>query len=177
MANGLEKREFQRLHVPIEVTAEIVTVSEKSRGLPALRMQSRNISKAGMCLETAALEIDGVSLLSGAPCARENRLYLKIDLLPGEPPFTAIGEVRWYDVVPEANECVYQIGIVFIDIKDKGKDQLAKFLKSHKTNEGFFRRLFGKRFLSSSLRQKKRSSGDHIERIMVVGNDDRDDKI
>ncbi len=34
MANGLEKRAFQRLHVPIEVTAEIVTISEKSRGLP-----------------------------------------------------------------------------------------------------------------------------------------------
>ncbi len=106
-------------------------------------MQSRNISKAGICLETKALEIDGVNLLSGAPCARENRLHLKIDLIPEEPPFTAIGEVRWYDVVRDATECMYQIGIEFIDIKDNGKKQLARFLKSHKTGDGFFRKLFG----------------------------------
>ncbi len=144
MANGLEKREFQRLHVPIEVTAEIVSLSEKSRGLPPLHMQSRNISKAGICLETATLEIDGVHLLSGAPCARENRLSLKIQLIPEEPPFQAVGEVRWYDVLPDATGCMYQIGIVFIEIKNSGKDQLARFLKRHRTTGGFFRRLVRK---------------------------------
>ena len=143
MANGLEKREFQRLHVPIEVTAEIVNISEKSIGLPPLHMQSRNLSKTGICLETKALEIDGVSLLSGPPCARDNRLRLKIELIPEESPFTAIGEVRWYDVVRDAAESVYQIGIEFIEIKDNGKGQLARFLKSHKTAGGFFRKIFG----------------------------------
>jgi hypothetical protein len=143
MTNGLEKRAFQRLHVPIEVTAEIVSVSEKSQGLPPLRMQSRNISKAGICVETATLEIDGVSLLAGAPWARENRLHLRIDLMPEKQPFTAIGEVRWYDVIHEVNECIYQVGIEFIDIKDDGKDQLARFLKRHRTSDGFFQKLFG----------------------------------
>ena len=143
MANGLEKRSFQRLHVPIEVTAEIVTVSEKSIGLPPLHMQSRNISKTGICLETTALEIDGVNLLSGPPWARENRLHLKIVLIPEEPPLTAIGEVRWYDVIRDATERKYQIGVEFIDIKDNGKKQLAKFLKSHRTGGGFFHKIFG----------------------------------
>jgi hypothetical protein len=143
MTSGLEKRKFQRLHVPINVVAEIVTIEETPRGLPALHIQSRNISKAGICLETMALEIDGINLLSGPPCARQNRLRLKIELTPEEPPVTAIGEVRWYDVVRDASECMYQIGIEFMDIKDKGKDQLARFLKSHKTGDGFFHRLFG----------------------------------
>jgi hypothetical protein len=147
MANGLEKREFQRLHVPIEVTAEIVTVSEQSQGLSPQHMQSRNISRTGICLETTALEVDGVNLLSGPPCARANRLHLKIDLFPEEPPFVAIGEVRWYDVVRNTTGCMYQIGITFIDIKDNGKDQLARFLKSHKTGDGFFRKLFKKPLL------------------------------
>jgi hypothetical protein len=144
MANGLEKREFQRLDVPIEVTAEIVNILEKSIGLPPLHMQSRNLSKTGICLETKDLEIDGVSLLSGPPAARENRLHLKIELIPEESPFTAIGEVRWYDVVRDAAESMYQIGIEFMDIKDNGKNQLARFLKSHKTGGGFFRKIFGK---------------------------------
>jgi len=144
MAHGLEKRAFQRLPVPIEVTAEIVSYADKSRGLPTLRMQCRNISKAGVCLETTTLEVDGVNLLSGPPSARENRLLLKIDLIPEEPQFVAIGEVRWYDVDRDASERMYQIGIEFIDIKEHGKDQLARFLKRLRTAGGFFRRLFGK---------------------------------
>jgi hypothetical protein len=89
------------------------------------------------------LEIEGVHLLSGAPCARDNRLRMTIALTPEEPPFTAIGEVRWYDVVRNTTECLYQIGIEFLDIKAQGKDQLQRFLKSHKDNEGLFHKLFG----------------------------------
>jgi hypothetical protein len=142
MANGLDKRSFQRLSVPINVTAEIVSVSERPKGLFPLRTQSRNISRAGICLETIAITIDGFNLLSGAPSARENRLHLKIELVPEGPPLMAIGEVRWYDVVRDAERCLYQIGIEFIDIKGDGKDQLARFLKSHRTDGGFFQRIF-----------------------------------
>ncbi|MBE0556354.1 MAG: PilZ domain-containing protein [Proteobacteria bacterium] len=143
MANGLEKRKFQRLQFPIKVTAEVVTVAEQAIGLPALHMQSQNISKTGICLETTTLEIDGVNLLSGPPCARENRLRLKIELIPEESPFTAIGEVRWYDVVRDETGCLYQVGIEFMDIKDQGKDLLGRFLKRHRTTGGFFHKLFG----------------------------------
>ena len=145
MVNGLEKRKFQRLSVPIKVTAEIAAVAEQPIGPAQLHIQSRNISKTGICLETTTLEIDGVNLLSGAPCARVNRVQLKIELIPEEPPFIAIGEVRWYDVIRNANDCMYQIGIEFLEIKGKGKDQLAKFLKRHKTTktgDGFFHKLF-----------------------------------
>lgn len=143
MTNGLEKRRFHRLEFPIEVTAEIVTVDEVPKGLPPLHIESRNISRTGICLETRSLEIEGVHLLSGAPCARENRLHMTMELIPGEPLFTAIGEVRWYDVARDKTECLYQIGIEFLDIKAKGKDQLHRFLKNHKNNEGFFQKLFG----------------------------------
>jgi hypothetical protein len=142
MASELEKRTFQRLQIPIEVATEIVTGEETPRGLSLLHCQSRNISKTGICLETTALEIEGINLLSGAPYSRENRLYLNIDLNPDEPPFTAIGEVRWYDVVRDASEFRYQMGIEFIEIKGNGKDQLNRFLKSHKTGDGFFQKFF-----------------------------------
>ncbi len=143
MTNGLEKRRFHRLEFPISVTAELVTADESPRGLPPLHIESRNISRNGICLETKSLEIEGVHLLSGAPCARDNRLHLTIRLIPEEPPFTAIGEVRWYDVARNATDCFYQIGIEFLDIKERGKDQLHRFLKSHKSNAGLLQRLFG----------------------------------
>jgi len=144
MANGLEKRAFQRLHVPIEVIAEIATAEQPPRGPTGVQIQSRDISKAGICIETKSIEIAGFNLLSGPPSARENRVRLKIELIPEEPPFVAIGEVRWYDVVRDATECMYQVGIEFLEIKDNGKEQLAKFLKSHKTGDGFFHKLFKK---------------------------------
>lgn len=143
MTNGLEKRRFHRLEFPIEVTAEVITTGAAPRGLPPLQIESRNISKTGICLETRSLEIEGVHLLSGAPCARENRLHLTIKLIPDEPPFTAIGEVRWYDVARNATDCFYQIGIEFMEIRERGKDQLHRFLKSHKSDRGLFRKLFG----------------------------------
>jgi hypothetical protein len=130
MPDGLEKRKFQRLEFPLEVTAEIVSAQEVSKGLPRLHIKSRNISKGGICLETKSIEVNGVNLLSGPPFARENRLHLNIELIPEEPPFMATGEVRWYDIARDIPEFCH-LGVAFIEIRDGGKDQLAKFLKKH----------------------------------------------
>jgi hypothetical protein len=130
----LEKRKFQRLEYPLEVTAEIVSAGKAPKGSPLLRMKSRNISKAGICLESKALEIDGLNLLSGRPGARESHLHLLIELIPDEPAFEAMGEPCWYDVAHDEPELTYQIGIEFIDIKGDGRKQLARFLKHHKSN-------------------------------------------
>ena len=134
MGNGLEKRKFQRLEYPLEVTAEIVSAGKAPKGSPLLHMKSRNISKAGICLESKALEIDGLNLLSGRPGTRENHLHLLIGLIPDEPAFEATGEPCWYDVAQDAPELSYQIGIEFIDIKGDGKKQLERFLKHHKSD-------------------------------------------
>ena len=132
MGNELEKRKFQRLEYPLEVTVEVVSVGEVPKGPPLLHINSRNISKAGICLETKSLEVNGISLLSGRPGARENRLRLSIGLIPEEPTFEAIGELCWYDVARDTPEFMYHLGIEFIDIKGAGREQLARFLKKHK---------------------------------------------
>ncbi len=142
MTNQLEKRRFHRLEFPIKVTAEILTIDDVPRGLPPLCIECRNISAAGICLETKSLEIEGVHLLSGAPYARENRLHMTIDLIPGEPPFMAVGEVRWYDIARDKTEYPYQIGIEFLDVKSPERDQLHRFLRNHKIDGGLFHKLF-----------------------------------
>ena len=134
MGNGLEKRKFQRLDFPLEVTVEIVSVEEVPKGPPPLQVKCRNISKDGICLETKFLEIGGINLLSGRPGARENRLHLIIKLIPEEPTFEAIGELCWYDVARDTAEFMYHIGIEFIDIKGSRKEQLTRFLKKHKSD-------------------------------------------
>ena len=141
MFDGSEKRKFQRLEFPLEVTVEIVSAQEVPKGLPRLHVKSRNISKSGICLETKSIEMDGVNLLSGLPFARENRLHLNIELIPEEPALMATGEVRWYDIARDIPEFIYQLGVAFIEIKDGGKDQLARFLKKHQNNKGYFQKL------------------------------------
>jgi hypothetical protein len=142
MFDGSEKRKLQRLEFPLEVTVEIVSIQEVPRGLPRLHVKSRNLSKSGICLETRSIEVDGVNLLSGLPFARENRLRLSIELIPEEPPLMATGEVRWYDIARDIPESICRLGVAFIEIKDGGKDRLAKFLKKHQSNRGYFQKLW-----------------------------------
>jgi hypothetical protein len=131
MFDGLDKRKFQRLGFPLDVTVEIVSAQETPKGLPQLHIKSRNISKGGISLETKSIEVDGVNLLSGLPFARESRLRLSIELIPEEPPLMATGEVRWYDIDRDIPEFIFRLGVAFIEIKEDGKDQLARFLKNH----------------------------------------------
>jgi c-di-GMP-binding flagellar brake protein YcgR len=140
MNDGLEKRKFQRLECPLEGTIKIVPVKEAPNNLPPLHIKSRNISKNGICLEIKPIEVEGINLPSGLPFAREHRIYMNIELIPNEQLFEAIGEVRWYDILRD--EYIYQVGVAFIDIKDNGKEQLLRFLKTHKSNRGYFHKLF-----------------------------------
>jgi c-di-GMP-binding flagellar brake protein YcgR len=142
MSDGLEKRKFQRLECPLEGTVKIVPVKEVSNDLPPLHIKSRNISKGGICLETKAIEVEGINLLSGLPFARKHRLHMSIELIPNEQLFEAIGEVRWYDISHDIPEYIYRVGVAFMDIKNNGKEQLLRFLKNHKSNKEHFHKLF-----------------------------------
>jgi hypothetical protein len=143
MGTGLEKRKFQRLEFQLEVAVEL----EEAGGTPKkdlpLRLKSRNISHIGICLETDSLKVNPIRLLSGAPGARNYRLRMRVVLFQDEEPLEAVGEVCWYDIVHEPSEYRYQLGIDFLEITERGKDQLIRFLKSHRNGEGLFRRLFG----------------------------------
>jgi hypothetical protein len=136
MFDGLEKRRFHRLVFSLNVAVEVVSAQGEPKGLPRLHVKSRNISKDGICLEMKSIEVDGVHLLSGLPFARENRLHLSIELIPEEPPLTATGEVQWYDIARDLPGCVYQLGVAFLEIRDDGKERLARFLKKHQNGLG-----------------------------------------
>ena len=140
MNDGLEKRKIQRLECPLEGTIKIVPVKEAPNNLPTLHIKSRNISENGICLEIKPIEVEGINLPSGLPFAREHRIYMNIELIPNEQLFEAIGEIRWYDI--SRDEYIYQVGVAFIDIKNNGKEQLLRFLKTLKSNKGYFHKLF-----------------------------------
>lgn len=138
MFDGLEKRQFQRLERPLDVAVEIVSARDVPTGLPCLHIKSRDISKGGICLETDSIEVDGVNLLAGRPFARENRLRLSIKLVPEEPPLTATGEVRWYDIARDIPESICRLGVAFIKIENGGTERLGHLLKRHQKKRRYF---------------------------------------
>ncbi len=140
---GVEKRKFQRLEIPLNVTLKVITDEDMpGKGKP-VKLKSRDISLEGISLETRDIVVDGINVLSGSPGARENMLDMEIELVAGENPVKAVGEVCWYDVIRDSEEFMYQIGVVFIKIEGTAKEQLKNFLKSSVKNPGFFKKLFG----------------------------------
>jgi len=143
MTSELEKRNFLRLDFPLDVTVKVVPTREVPRHPILLPMKTRNISKGGICLETNCIEVNGIHLLSGSPFARENLLAMTIALIPGERPFQALGEVRWYDIARDIPGCLYRVGAVFSEVDDDGRSQLLRFLKDHRSERGFFENWLG----------------------------------
>ena len=140
----VEKRKFIRLDIPLQVTLKVLTGEPVPGGeLSPIKVKSRNISEKGMCLETSQIVINIVNMLSGSPGARENILSLDIELAQGEEPVRATGEVCWYDVDRDMEDFRYQVGIVFIDMDDSGRQKLKAFLKELKlkNNDGFFQKM------------------------------------
>jgi hypothetical protein len=140
---GVEKRRFLRLEIPLQVTLTILSEDLVPGGARPIRVKSRNISGQGICIETRQIEIDGVHMLSGSPGAQKNRLDLTIELYDIEKTIQVTGEVCWYDLSPESENFMFQVGIVFLDMNSQDKDLLKSFLKNHQPpRKGFLRRIF-----------------------------------
>jgi hypothetical protein len=141
---GVEKRKFLRLEAPLQVTLTIIAEDRVPGGVSRpISVKSRNISEQGVCIETRQIEIDGVHMLSGSPGAQKNRLDMAIELYGIEKTIQVIGEVCWYDLLPESENFMFQVGIVFLDMDSQDKDLLKSFLKTHQPRKkSFLRRIF-----------------------------------
>jgi len=112
-------------------------------GQTSVIVKSRNISEEGICIETRQVEIDGVHMLSGSPGAQKNRLDLELELYGTEKTLKIIGEVCWYDLAPESENFMFQVGIVFLNFDAEKKSLLKSFLKNQRPlKRGFLRRFF-----------------------------------
>ena len=140
---GVEKRRFLRLELPLTVTLTIISEDRVPGGPKPLMVKSRDISEQGICIESRQIEIDGVHMLSGSPGAQKNRLDLAIEFYDIEKTIKVVGEVCWYDLSPESEKFMFQVGIVFLDINAQDKDLLKNFLRDHQPpRKGFLQRFF-----------------------------------
>ncbi len=137
----MERRRFLRLETPLDVAIKLASAPEASEPHPLFHGKTRDISREGICLETRFIEIDGRNLLAGSPGARKNRLDIFFRFSPDDPPFQTLGELAWYDVVPDSSGSIYLMGIQFLKISVQGKEALLNFLKSHDHYRKFLHKL------------------------------------
>jgi hypothetical protein len=140
---GVEKRKFQRLDAPLDVTLTVLPGEEPAEVLRPFKAKTLNISPEGICLETSHIMLGTVNVLSGSPGAREHRLQMDIELPSAEEPLRAVGEVCWYDISRESDDFGYQVGVVFLSLEGDGVQQLRAFLASQKKPKGFLQSLWG----------------------------------
>jgi hypothetical protein len=140
---GLERRRFTRLGAPLLVKVTIIADEEFPGGPRMFTAKCRNISLEGICIETRQIEIDGVHILSGSPRSVKNQLQLELELDATKNPLKALGEVCWYDLLSDAEEFTFQVGIIFVRIDGNGKFDLKNYLKAqHKKSDNIFKRIF-----------------------------------
>ena len=140
---GVEKRKFQRLEIPLDIIVKVITAEEVLGEAKAINLKTHDISLEGISLEARDIVVNNVNILSGSPGARENMLDMQIVLDPEEEPVKAVGEVCWYDIMRGSEEFMYQIGVVFVKMEDRDRQQLKNFLKDKAPAPGFFKRIFG----------------------------------
>jgi hypothetical protein len=139
---GVEKRKFQRLEAPLDVTLTVLPGEEPADTLRPFKAKSLNISPEGICLETSHIMLGTVNMLSGSPGAREHHLQMDIALPSAAEPLRATGEVCWYDISRESDDFGYQVGVVFHAIEGDGAQRLRTFLAAQKKPRGFLQSLW-----------------------------------
>ncbi|MFH1625646.1 MAG: PilZ domain-containing protein, partial [Pseudomonadota bacterium] len=104
------------------------------------------ISTNGACLRTNVVQVDGLHICSSISGLDKNKLKIEVDLPSGFGSITVLGEVSWYDLTPENDEYLYNVGVSFAELSEDNREALKRYVtklrKERKTRLGFLRKWF-----------------------------------
>jgi c-di-GMP-binding flagellar brake protein YcgR len=111
-----EKREFVRLDLNVKVDWKKITETPEAK--QEFSDKTKNISVGGLCL------VANEKLNIG------ETLQISMEL-PSEKVINAIGKVVWiseYEILDLEEETIYDIGVEFIGISKKEREEINKFV-------------------------------------------------
>jgi len=136
----VERRLFNRLHVPLKVLFRIVDLWSKEQSSMVLDGKTWNVSYDGLCIETDAVVQEGVMTFSESSGAKrvkvlpflvmkEQQLELEIDLSSPEGKINALGRVIWSEL--EATDEMYhlKIGVSLEEMTPKEREKWNHFIR------------------------------------------------
>jgi len=111
-----------------------------------MQAKTKSISISGVSLGTNTVQVEGLHICSSISGMAKNKLKLEIDLPSNYKTITPIGEVCWYDLTPESEEYLYNVGVSFIELTEEDSEVLKKFItterKKTKTSISSLRKWF-----------------------------------
>lgn len=126
--NDFEERKSLRVRYPLMVEYKIIKGGEREKISKPIDGQVRDISLGGICLQTNVLEMDGLHIYHNSNNPYQNLLEIDIDLPFDYGNIKVIGKVAWYDLAKRRGRYQFDIGVVFLEIGEKDKENLIRFL-------------------------------------------------
>ena len=123
-----ERRSKHRMPAKVPVRFRIVREGTDTRVSETVMATMRDLSMAGLAMETSCIEADGLHVSYNEHPALKNRLYLQWKLPKGRS-LKAVGETVWYERAVTA-ESSFVVGLRFLDISREDRKALSDFLAS-----------------------------------------------
>jgi len=142
---GINRRKFARIYTELDARF-VVVCDDINRFLTSKTSQAKtkSISVNGVCLRTNKVQVDGLHICSSISGITKNKLKLEIDLPYKLKTINIIGEVSWYDMTPENDEYLYNVGVSFTKISDEDKKALKLLISKVKKRKKIYLNIFRK---------------------------------
>ncbi|MFH2012823.1 MAG: PilZ domain-containing protein [Pseudomonadota bacterium] len=147
-----DRRKYPRIDTLLNARFIIIGKSnEKEMISRTINATTKTISTSGVCLKTNVVQVDGLHICSSVSGLDKNKLNIEIDLPPSFGSINAIGEVSWYDLMPENDDYLYCVGVAFIELSEDDmkvlNSYITKQIKERKTRLGFLHKWISLIFL------------------------------
>ncbi|KAF0123301.1 MAG: hypothetical protein FD151_352 [bacterium] len=142
-----DKRKYARINTALDTRFVIISQgTDRDIFSRTMQAKTKSISISGVSLVTNTVQVEGLHICSSISGMAKNKLKLEIDLPSNYKTITPIGEVCWYDLIPESEEYLYNVGVSFIELSEEDSEVLNRFTtterKKTKTSLSFLRKWF-----------------------------------
>jgi c-di-GMP-binding flagellar brake protein YcgR len=143
-----ERRRYPRINTLLDARFVIVSKGiDRDFSSSVIQAKAISVSTRGVSLKTNVVQIDGLHIASSVSVSGKNTIQLEIDLPSCSKTINAEAELRWYDLTPEDNEFLYNMGLSFTKLNEENREALKQFIIEEKRKEekprlGFIRNWF-----------------------------------
>ena len=146
-----ERRRHPRINTTLDLRFVIVSKGiDMDFSSSVIQGKTISISTKGVSLKTNIVQADGLHIASSVSISGKNTIQLEIDLPCCLKTIKAEAELRWYDLTPEDDEFLYNVGLSFTNINQENRELLKRFIIKEKKKEekprlGFMRNWFSRK--------------------------------
>ncbi|MDY6853524.1 MAG: PilZ domain-containing protein [Thermodesulfobacteriota bacterium] len=131
-----ERRRHPRINITLDARFIIVSKCiDRDFSSGVIQGKTISVSTRGVSLKTNTVQINGLHIASSVSVSGKNTIQLELDLPSCSKTINAEAEVRWYDLTPEDNDFLYNVGLSFTNLNEENSEALKRFIMKEKRKE------------------------------------------